>query len=127
MAQIPISEAARLVKRDRKTLYSAIKTGRLTATVSATGDKQIDTAELARVYGPLNTQNATKQDSRMSQGIPQNETLNATDATIELLRAEVANLKARLEDKDKHLDDLRTSLRLLEDKTKPGWRLFGRK
>ena len=37
MTQISISEAAKLVGRNRKTLYRAIKEGRLSATQNATG------------------------------------------------------------------------------------------
>jgi len=50
MAQHPISEAARLVQRDRRTLYKDIQRGRLTATMSATGERQVETAELLRVF-----------------------------------------------------------------------------
>ena len=53
MAQHSVANAARLVGRDRRTLYKDIQRGRLTATTSATGERQVETAELIRVYGEL--------------------------------------------------------------------------
>lgn len=58
--------------------------------------------------------------------MPQVETANATSATtpetgaeatrVAQLEAENAQLRARLEDKERHIDDLRNAVRLLEDK-----------
>lgn len=125
MAVVSIAEAADWVGRDRKTLYRAIKEGRLSATLSATGEKQVDIAELTRVYG-------VRRDSRDSGATvapPQNAT---PTETVELLRAQVSQLRElieakdrHLQDKDRHIDDLRASIRLLELKTPPakrrGW------
>ena len=116
-AQVSISEAARLVGKNRKTLYRAIDTGRLSATTRATGERQVDIAELVRVYGEL-------RHTRHSDTAPQmshHETLNATDATAELkaqiatLKAENDQLKERLADGKEHINDLRQQVLMLRD------------
>ena len=111
MAQVSVAEAARLVGRDRKSLYRAVKQGRLSATHSATGERQIDTAELVRVYGEI----GDKGDKEETTSTPQRETVNET-AIIAVLEAEVANLRERLGDKERHIDDMRNAMRLLEHK-----------
>jgi hypothetical protein len=53
MTVFSISAAARATGVDRTTIYQAIKSGRLSATTTATGERGIDLAELLRVFGPL--------------------------------------------------------------------------
>lgn len=130
MSQLPISEAAKLAGRDRKTLYRDIKSGRLSATVSETGEKQVDVAELSRVYGSLKHVD-DKCDSRETVAMSQVETVQVAQETLArlaALEAENAQLKERLADKETHINDMRNSLRLLEhkrpetvDETPPPW------
>lgn len=131
MTQISVAEAAKLAGRDRKTLYRDIKSGRLSATVSATGDKQVDVAELSRVYGPLRQYDGNG-DSRKTVSMPHVETASATAemlAKLTALEVENAQLKERLIDKETHINDMRNSLRLLEHKKQdldesPWWKLW---
>jgi hypothetical protein len=51
MASIGLSEAARLTGRNQSTIHRAMKTGRLSYTKDAAGERRIDTAELDRVFG----------------------------------------------------------------------------
>ena len=53
MTILGISAAARAAGINRSTLQRAIKTGRLSATIDAAGERGIDLAELLRVFGPL--------------------------------------------------------------------------
>src|SRR4051812_11142535 len=56
MAKLTIREAARIVGRDRTTLYRYIQSGELSMEVEQCGKERIrmvDTAELERVFGPL--------------------------------------------------------------------------
>jgi hypothetical protein len=50
MASIGLSEAARLTGRNQSTIHRAMKAGRLSYTVDETGERRIDTSELARVF-----------------------------------------------------------------------------
>ena len=53
MAVVSVSEAARLVKKSRTSLYSAFKSGQLSKTVMPDGSPGVDTSELLRKYGRL--------------------------------------------------------------------------
>lgn len=126
MTQVSISEAARLVGRDRKTLYRAINEGRLSVSHNAAGARQVDIAELSRVFGTF----PMSRHSGDTVATPQDATPNATDATASLktkiaaLEAENAQLRERIEDKDKHIEDMRHTVRLLEhhpSKKKARW------
>ncbi len=59
MALVTITEAAKLVRRSRRTLYRDIDSGRLSKTVTAAGATAIDTSELLRVYGALHKEDKT--------------------------------------------------------------------
>ena len=119
MPQHTINEAAKLVGRDRKTLYRAIKEGRLSATVDATGQKRVDTAELLRVYGPFSEQQDIRH-SRATVSTPQHTTPDATpDATarLALLEAELRHARELLAEKDARIAALDRALLLLEHRT----------
>jgi len=116
MTQHSINEAARLVSRDRKTLYRAIKEGRLTATVDATGQKQVDTAELLRVFGELHPA-SDRADSRATVATPQRETPD-TAARMALLEAELRHARELLAEKDAQIQTLNRVLLLLEHRKK---------
>ena len=117
MTQHSINEAARLVSRDRKTLYRAIKEGRLSATVDATGQKQVDTSELIRVFGELRT-DGDKSRSRAAVPTPQRETPDTT-ARMALLEAELRHARELLESKDAQIQVLHKALLMLEDRRAP--------
>ena len=61
MALLTIAQAARTVGVVRSTIYSHRRSGKLSATRTPTGERRIDTRELARVYGSVghNTQSDT--------------------------------------------------------------------
>jgi hypothetical protein len=86
MAQHPIAEAASLVNRDRRTLYKDIKRGRLTATTSATGERQVETSELIRVYGNLLAFEATQATVARAQKPTALETSGRQAETSEFIR-----------------------------------------
>lgn len=58
-----VSTAARLTGKSVKTIYAAISSGRLSASSDSNGKKQIDQAELIRVYGALKTVSSESNDS----------------------------------------------------------------
>lgn len=113
--QVSISEAARLTGRDRKSLYRDVKSGRLSATVGDSRMRQVAVSELLRVYGALRGL-GDSCDTPATVAMPQDATLDATALKVQVaaLQAEVDQLKERLIDKDKNLDDLRGTIRLLE-------------
>lgn len=59
MAQLTVRQAAEQVGVSRQTMFRKIKDGSVSATVDHQGQKQIDSAELLRVFGTLQTPGAT--------------------------------------------------------------------
>ena len=114
MAYHSISEASQLVKRSTRTLYRDIKKGKITVTTSVTGESQIDTAELIRVYGEINTKNAT--DVTVTTPFNDTHTLMEKDHIIDKLKAENMSLKERLNDKQQHIEHLAQAIQLLTNK-----------
>ena len=53
MALLPVSKAAELVGLNRKTMYSYIKSGKVSASKDSKGALLVDTSELIRVFGEL--------------------------------------------------------------------------
>ena len=89
MARVSISEAARLVKVSRPTIYKMINSGKLSYTSVVKHGKAIkviDTSELIRVFGSLD---------------------------------ENDGLKGAVKARDEHIDSLRQAMQLLEHKREP--------
>lgn len=51
MAAVGLAEASRLTGKNVSTIHWAMKAGRLSYAMSATGERQIEVAELERVFG----------------------------------------------------------------------------
>ena len=101
MAAIGLTEASKLTGRNRSTLHRAMKTGRLSYTKTAAGERRVEVAELERVFG-----------IRVS-----NETLNATLGngaqpvkSHAAQRGEVAALREGIERQDATIADLRATI-----------------
>jgi hypothetical protein len=109
MAQIGLSEAARLTGRNQTTIHRAMKAGRLSYTVSAAGERQIDTAELDRVFGIKASSETEKVNGASldasAHGMqshvthePESERVIAAQAeTIAQMDAMIRDLRARLD------------------------------
>jgi hypothetical protein len=124
MAKLNLSQAAKVVGRNRTTLWRHINSGKLSSERDRDGNPWVDTSELMRVYGELKT--VATQNSKIKQ---HNETLTNSEliAVIELLRVEqqamkeqIANLAYRLEHKPKDLDSV-TNSRLIKAEDDPLW------
>ena len=125
MARVSISEAARLVKVSRPTIYKMINSGKLSYTSvvkHGKGIKVIDTSELIRVFGALyGGCDAVKHDVKADAdatgvNIPG---LHDLQHKIALLEAENDGLKGAVKARDEHIDSLRQAMQLLEHKHEP--------
>jgi hypothetical protein len=138
---VSVAEAARLVGRDRRTLYrDYLATGKLSSIQDdATKRKLVYVSELIRVFGSISKREETSETVIKSVSTSQLETHIATTETVEnllskiaILESENAGLRDRVSDKDKHIDDLRATVRLLEFKSSDSskshwWWPFGKK
>lgn len=125
MALVSITQAAKLVRRNRSTLYRDIEKGRLSKTVSPDGETQIETSELLRTYGQLHpTHEETGSDvqSHVQLKIALLEERNRSlervlslEAELRKVKDQVTNeLRARLTDKDNVIKALESKVLFLE-------------
>lgn len=125
MALVSITEAAKLVRKNRSTLYRDIERGRLSKTVSAEGETQIDTSELLRTYGRLHADDgghsgddSTRDKVRIAILEERNRSLEralALEAELRKVKDQVTNeLRARLADKDSVIKVLESKVLFLE-------------
>lgn len=124
MALVSITEAAKLVRRNRSTLYRDIERGRLSKTVTPEGETQIDTAELLRAYGRLYSGEEEGGDeaerNRMRIALLEERTRSLEralqlEAELRKVKDQVTNeLRARLADKDNVIKVLESKVLFLE-------------
>jgi hypothetical protein len=98
---VSLSEAAKLTGQAKSTIWRGIKSGRLSATRTDTGEFQIDPAELHRVF-PVKTPVERGGDVAEKQ-VATIETSSETP----LLRAEIDSLRAMGELLRSQLDDVK--------------------
>ncbi|CAM6611955.1 helix-turn-helix domain-containing protein [Escherichia coli] len=122
MARVSISEAARLASVSRPTIYKLLKSGELSYTSivkHGKSVKNIDTAELIRVFGDLEVVSDGESDvvKRDDISTPVNsDFLQSLQHQVSLLQAENAGLKDAVNARDEHISSLRQAMRLLEHK-----------
>lgn len=125
MALVSITQAAKLVRRNRSTLYRDIERGRLSKTVSPEGETQIETSELLRTYGqlhPTSEENGDDSQSHAQLKIALLEERNRSlervltlEAELRKVKDQVTNeLRARLADKDHVIKALESKVLFLE-------------
>jgi len=140
MAGVSISEAARLVKVSRPTLYKMINSGKLSYTSVVKQGKEvkvIDLSELMRVFGALpgtadGVNDVVKTDS---DNTPVNSLgLHDLQHKIALLEIENDSLKGAVKARDEHIDSLRQAMQLIEHKKESSsqiksiwWKFWGQK
>ena len=107
MPQIGLRAAARLSGKNTSTIHRAMLAGRLSYTLDASGSRQIDTAELERVFGPLHRPNGNAAIAQPSQS---HSTHSAEIAALERLLNERERLLA---DREATIADLRKRLNSL--------------
>lgn len=106
MTYLTVRQAAEQVGVSRQTMFRHIKDGRVSATVDREGQKQIDVAELLRVFGslqsPIATANTTRDRSRLTKknetdpGLAYQIELEKLRSQLELKATELALAKERI-------------------------------
>jgi hypothetical protein len=111
MALIGLTEAAKLTGKDKTTIHRAMKSGRLSFIVGDDGDRQIDPAELERVF-PIKPQDGELEVALRNRKKAGNNHVQIAQLTaqLEIERTKTAALEERLADKDSVIHDLRQRL-----------------
>ena len=111
MTQLTVREAAQQVGVSRQTMFRKVKDGTVSATVDRNGQKQIDTAELLRVFGELQTpaeKAATGSDSpRLKRAKAETGLSPAVLVELECLRLQLEFKAAELAMAQQRIDELR--------------------
>lgn len=111
MAQLTVRQAAEQVGVSRQTLFRKIKDGTVSATVDHQGQKQIDTAELLRVFGALQTPDqaaATASDRpRLTRATGETALSPAVLVELERLRLQLDFKSQELAMAQQRIDELR--------------------
>lgn len=113
---IGITEAAKLVGKSPKTLYAAIKAGKMSTSTNIDGQKIVSISEVIRVYGDINKN--SDYETALEQGKSGNLEILELKHKLDLLSQENEQLKQRLDDKEKNLEDLRQATKLLTNQDK---------
>lgn len=101
MPQLTVRQAAERVGISRQTMFRYIKEGRVSATLSHSGEKQIEISELLRAFGALQPEAVvTTTDSDNKRQSPD---LTKTPASV-TYQIELERLKAQLELKSAELE-----------------------
>ena len=82
MALLTIAQAARTAGVARSTIYSHLRSGKLSAVRTPTGERRIDTSELTRVYSPVGS-------------TTQSNVVSSTPLDVALLQARIEALEAQ--------------------------------
>ena len=137
---IPLSQAAKLVGKSRKTLYRHAGEGRISTSINTDGVKEVEPSELERVYGKLvgehlsltQSQNDAVSHAETGEGDGRRDgEVEALKGHIQALEANIANLKDSLAQSrvdlmherrrvDRLTDTLATSGRMIESHTETG-------
>lgn len=117
LMKLTTQQAAQATGKSRSTIWRSAKSGKVSAERTATGDFVIDVAELERAFGSLNLPDTSHHVSAKPL-----ETANETSVLrreVELLREQIAALKADKSDLQAERDRLLTIVeghqRLLTD------------
>ena len=104
MAKHSISEASKLTGKARSTLHRHIKDGKLSKGQDVDGQPVIDTAELVRVYGPLQGRYSSATAPIGQHATPERD--SPLQAKIDAMKdAQIDQLRTDLDDARKERDD----------------------
>lgn len=112
MAQMTVRQAAEQVGVSRQTMFRKIKDGSISATIDHQGQKQIDSAELLRVFGAaLQTPGATpatgRDSPRLTRATGETALSPAVQVELERLRLQLEFKAAELALAQQRIDELR--------------------
>ena len=113
MTQLTVRDAADRVGVTRQTIFKYIRQGKLSATLSRDGQKQIDVSELIRVFGEL--QQATGNTGYSSDNRTLSPKSSATPTTV-ALQIELERMKSMLEFKQAELMMAKERIAELKDR-----------
>lgn len=101
MPQLTVRQAAERVGISRQTMFRHIREGRVSATLSHSGQKQIEITELLRAFGTLQPETVTPATTKDNQIQSQSDRVTPLAVTYQI---EIERLKAQLTLKSSELE-----------------------
>lgn len=112
MTLVTVRQAADMAGVTRQTMYRLLDSGKVSATVAPDGTKVIDTAELLRHFGQLQTRDTVQPEKSDGQRQAKRSHISSTDTQLQI---EIERLKAMLAAKDAEIALLRQRIEDLKD------------
>lgn len=125
MSYISITEAAKVTGKSRPTIYRHIKEGRLSTAATHSGEQQIDTSELLRVYGEFKNQ-PSKAVNNENDSLHLREELERAASREEWLKKRIETLEEENAREREHSRELERLMLPPGAKNSIFARLFGR-
>ena len=124
MAVVSISQAAKMVRKGRQTLYNHNEKGKLSFTKTEDGKPGVDTSELQRVYGKLHVrvdsetgQDSVKQDTSRQVETPEIDSMDkGLKAELQRISEQLDSEKTERRREREQLEDQIADLRQQRDK-----------
>ena len=113
MTQLTVRDAADKVGVTRRTIFKYIRQGKISATLSRDGQKQIDVSELIRVFGELQPDTGTTSYTNDSRTLSPK---SLTTPTTVALQIELERMKSMLEFKQAELVMAKERIAELKDR-----------
>lgn len=102
MAKLNLSQAAKVVGKNRVTLWRHINSGKLSAERDREGNPLVDTSELIRVYGELKAPATQGNKRKQHHETPSNDELLTLISELRKEQAEMKDMLSSLQNRLEH-------------------------
>lgn len=110
MSKISISQAAKEWKIARNKISQAIKSGEITSTTGARNSKNVDTADMIRVFGEPGSSTQAATESMTSHDSNQQKIIEILEKTNKDLRNDIDYYRNELKAKDEKIEALKAEI-----------------
>jgi predicted DNA-binding protein (UPF0251 family) len=110
MALLDLKTAAKMAGVSRQTIYRKMSVGAISWDVDQQGKRRIETSELMRIFGPLNSHNEILTGVTSNTVRRNTETVEGYQIAIDTLKSQVENERQRALRAESEADFLRSAL-----------------
>lgn len=110
MSNISISQAAKEWKIARNKISQAIKSGKITSTAGDRNSKNVDTADMIRVFGEPTADLSTESKTMTNQNNNQDKVIEILEKHNNELRSDVEYYRLELKAKEEKIEALKSEI-----------------
>ena len=110
MTLLDLTTAAKIARVSRQTIYRKMSEGTISWDVDQQGKRRIETSELMRVFGPLNSHDENLRDVTSNTVRHNAETVEGYQIAIDALKSQVESERQRALRAESEVDFLRSAL-----------------